>query len=303
MSKSDIKKCFKSRFDGGYIVEYDYAQLEIVGLAVLSDDPQLKSDLKNGLDLHCVNTAQLYRVKYEEVFDAYHSGDPEWTEKRKKTKQMSFQLQYGAGAKSMAESADVPLELAKQFIKEYYNRYPMVKSWQDNTMWRVQTGALPATDGVKTTRGYPAKKSVLETLTGRKFTFREKDSPEFMRDKGVMTSFSPTEVKNYPVQGFSTGDFMMVALQQLYKHLLKINFSGGKILPVNTIHDSIILDIHKDTPIYELNEIKDVLETVPKNLNETYPELNFDLDVHVDVEIGSNWGEMTDLKTFLAEKK
>jgi len=62
---SKIKECFTSRFEGGKIVEFDYSQLEVIGLAVLSKDPQLMKDLRDGLDLHCVNTASLYQKDYQ----------------------------------------------------------------------------------------------------------------------------------------------------------------------------------------------------------------------------------------------
>jgi len=49
---SDIKLCFTSRFRNGLILEADFSQLEVVGLAVLSGDPVLKDDILSGRDMH-----------------------------------------------------------------------------------------------------------------------------------------------------------------------------------------------------------------------------------------------------------
>ena len=89
---SDIKSCFPSRFEGGYIVEADFSQLEVVGLAALSQDSNLIEDLLSGRDMHRYYTAQRLGIKEEEV----------QPKDRTFTKRMTFQLQYGSGAANMA---------------------------------------------------------------------------------------------------------------------------------------------------------------------------------------------------------
>ena len=42
---SRIKSCFRSRFLGGVLLEVDFSQLEVVGVALLSNDPVLKDDI------------------------------------------------------------------------------------------------------------------------------------------------------------------------------------------------------------------------------------------------------------------
>ncbi len=61
---SNIKECFISRHKGGSLVEMDYSQLEIIGLAVLSKDTQLKEDIQSGIDMHCMNAATMYNDVY-----------------------------------------------------------------------------------------------------------------------------------------------------------------------------------------------------------------------------------------------
>ena len=89
-----IKDCFISRWGSdGYLMEVDFSQLEVVALAILSGDPVLKDDLLSGRDMHRMRAAELFGIPEASVTDG----------QRQLCKQLSFQLQYGAGYKSMAE--------------------------------------------------------------------------------------------------------------------------------------------------------------------------------------------------------
>lgn len=59
---SRIKSCFRSRFPSGVLLEVDFSQLEVVGVALLSNDPVLKDDIRSGRDMHRVRAAQLFGI-------------------------------------------------------------------------------------------------------------------------------------------------------------------------------------------------------------------------------------------------
>lgn len=283
-----VKIHFTSRFKGGSIVEMDFSQLEIIGLAILSDDPQLKQDINDGLDLHCVNTSALHREDYNVIKAAVDAGHKGWTAKRKVVKIFSFQLQYGAGPKTMAETAGVTIDKAKEFIEAYYNRYPIVKQWQEQCIAVVKGNAEATND--KTYLGVPAAKSWLSSPTGRWYCFKEQDSPEWMWETGILTSFSPTRIKNYPVQGFSTGDVVPLALGKIFRYLLHSK-SNKRIRFVNTVHDSLIFDVRPDLDVQVLRDIKEILEGLPREINYLWPDVKFDLPLLAGVEMGPSWGE------------
>lgn len=283
-----VKKHFTSRFEGGSIVEMDYSQLEVIGLAILSDDPQLKKDIRDGLDLHCANTAQLHNMTYEEVMKKYMAGDTYITAARKVVKIFSFQLQYGAGPKTMAESAECSVKEAQAFIDAYYTRYPRVQEWQEETIEKVKAAAIST--NTKTFRGYPAAKSKLRSATGREYSFTEQDAPQFMRERGELTSFSPTQIKNYPVQGFSTGDVVPLVLGKIGEYLYKQRIDD-KLVMCNTVHDSFIFDVHPECPIEQLRAIRDIMQGIPDTINFLWPYVNFDLPLSVGVEMGPNWAD------------
>jgi DNA polymerase I-like protein with 3'-5' exonuclease and polymerase domains len=47
-----VKRVFVSRWDGGYILEADFAQLEFRAAAFLSQDPVAMEEINTGFDVH-----------------------------------------------------------------------------------------------------------------------------------------------------------------------------------------------------------------------------------------------------------
>jgi DNA polymerase-1 len=297
---SKIKECFISRFKGGALYEIDYSQLEVIGLAILSKDPQLKDDLKSGIDMHCMNAANMFGNSYNAVHhcvnDDTHHDHAKWKEKRQIAKVFSFQLQYGSGAKNMAADQGVSVKIAEKFIAEYYDRYPEVKKWQESNIATVKLCHEPT--GKKSALGFPVNKGYLESPTGRRYEFTEYDSPEFMKDRGIHTSFSPTQIKNYPVQGFSTGDVVPLAIGEMMKYLY-MNELEDKILLINTIHDSVIIDTQPKEYLMLDDDLDEhlwnlchIMVSIGKSINNLWPDVDFDLPLNVDVKRGIDWGHM-----------
>ncbi len=295
---SNIKECFISRHKGGGLVEMDYSQLEIIGLAVLSKDTQLKEDIQSGIDMHCMNAANMYNDTYLHVELIYknpsHADHSLWKQRRQIAKVFSFQLQYGSGAQNMAESQGVHIKVAEEFIAQYYDRYKGVKKWQDRNIAQVKQYCEPT--GKKSKLGFPVNKGYLQSPTGRTYEFIEYDSPEFMKKRGTHTSFSPTQIKNYPVQGFSTGDIVPLALGEIMKYVYMQEIDES-ILLINTIHDSFIFDVpsQEDFPDLFLHiwNLMKIMKSIYMSANNLWPEVDFDLPLGVDVKTGSNWGNMT----------
>jgi len=91
---SRIKECFVSRWgEHGSIVEVDFSQLEVIGLAHLSGDEVLTQDILDGKDMHCVNAAFLYNEDYDVIRKAYLDEDPLWVKRRGIAKGPGFLIQ------------------------------------------------------------------------------------------------------------------------------------------------------------------------------------------------------------------
>ena len=97
-------------------------------------------------------------------------------------------------------------------------------------------------------------------------------------------------MKNYPVQGFAA-DIMFCMLGVLHRKI-KGSKLKDKLLLINTVHDSIVLDCHEDVLLEALPSIKRIMEATPFFLQKLY-NINFDLPLHVDIEYGKNWKSLT----------
>lgn len=268
----EIKRAYVPRHLGSMFIEYDYQQLEVIGLAVLSQDAQLLDDLRSGRDIHT------------ELFKDMHHREPSKAE-RKAFKPLTFGLIYGAGARTLAENAGCVLGEAKKFIATFYKRYPGVGFMHEALINRAKSERTLTTS--KTDKGYPVGMFVLRTNTGREYEFREYDS-EY---KPGTVSFSPTELKNWQVQGFATGDVVPLVIGEVVEELTASEWYGT-ILPVVTVHDSIMFEL---TDPEKLVEARNYLDGLLSNTRERIKRrFDFDpgIDFNVEGKVGYNWKEM-----------
>lgn len=286
---ANIKECFMSRFDDGYIMEADFSQLEVIGVAYLSQDKNMYEDILNGVDSHSQSASWLNDYSYEEIREGYLAGDEFFSNMRKKAKGPRFELQYGAGAKSIAENNGISKDAAQAFIDNYYGRYQTLKEWQDGNIRTVEQSRAP-TDR-KTASGVPLGTGVLKSITGREYRFYEFDAPEFLVRRGQLTSFSPTQIKNYPSQGFATGDVVPLVLGRLYRELKKDDSLRDRCLLINTVHDSVIFDCDSSVLDMAAHKVRDIMQSAPEMLKDRFG-LDFDLPLNVDVEYGRNWSDI-----------
>lgn len=272
-----IKHCFPSRFEHGWLLEADFSQLEIVGLAVLSGDEVLKDDILSGRDMHRWRAAELFSKPETAVSDA----------ERTTAKQLSFILQYGGGAKGMSEKLGVPVRLAEDFIKNYYGRYTRVKEWQKEIAEAVEGSRKPT--GEHTAAGYPKGAGEYKSATGRTYRFFEYDAPTWGWSKDPR--FSPTEMKNYPVQGFATADVMALYRGRVYRRLLAEGLTDG-ILPINTVHDSMMFDINGWGLVqYSKNLLEEEAAKIPEQLEKLWG-IKTTLPFKIECKVGRRWSEM-----------
>jgi DNA polymerase-1 len=275
---SDIKTCFKSRWgDGGLLVEVDFSQLEIVALAILSNDPVLKDDIITGRDMHTVRAAELFEVPEDKVTKS----------QRTLAKRLSFQLQYGAGAPSLAKKNGIPKVTAERFIESYYARYKRVKEWQDEIAKEVTASRVP-TDR-HTPKGMPSGMGQHVSATGRIYRFFEYDAPEWKRDG--MPSFSPTEMKNYPIQGFATGDVMALFRGLVFRRIFAEELQSVYLM-VNTVHDSVMFDVRADVGVGRLKTIcLDTAASLPEEIEKRW-DIKIDLPFNITFKFGLTWADL-----------
>lgn len=253
--KSRAKELFESRFPGGDIGQSDFSSLEIYCQANLTRCAQLVRDLLEGKDLHCVRLAEQEGMDYDEVLKlskGYEDADgnfvepvPEWDYKRTGAKVFSFRRAYGAGNQTIADGTGLPLETVEALAAAEDARYPEINKYFDALESTIVENAEPTSAFVNHPDN-PAirvqlKISHITTPDGKRYTFRSHPAPKFQLKQGVTSTFSPTERKNYPVQGMG-GQIMKLAMWIAVREFYRRHNWGGQALLVNTVHDAMYRD-------------------------------------------------------------
>ncbi|WP_407059296.1 DNA polymerase (plasmid) [Ralstonia syzygii subsp. celebesensis] len=248
--KSDVKLLFSSRFgDDGTICQSDFSSLEVYVQAILTLCANLIADLKSGKDMHCVRLAAKEGMDYDRVFELCKIiADPDWDYRRTKAKVFSFQRAYGAGKAKIAESTGMPEDEVQALIDAEEARYPEISAYFDELTKEIKQGRRPTGRVVPhpDIKGLTVQlgKSYSTTPDGKRYCYYESPSPKFLAERGQLASFSPTEIKNYSVQG-TGGEWakaaMWLSLRAFYHYR---NFNGLALL-VNQVHDAVYGDFHK----------------------------------------------------------
>lgn len=288
--KSVAKAMFISRFgDDGKIIQSDFTALEVYVQAILTKCHQLIEDLKAGLDMHCVRVSQAKGEPYERVYQlAVIDKDKLWAGFRTKAKIFSFQRAYGAGAALIAESTGMAREDVDALIVAENERYPEIEPFYEeltnHLKWnRVLTGKYFQHPDIPGLTCNPAK-AFYRTPDGKLYSWRENAAPEFLAKKGTPVSFSPTEIKNYPVQG-TGGEWAKAAMWLVVRAFYaRKNFNGLALL-VNQVHDALYLDAHKDAALDAAALLHACMEEAS-----TFMEYYFDWPIPVPVPSETTWG-------------
>lgn len=288
--KSKVKQVFVSRFPGGKIIQSDFTSLEIYIQAILTGDQQMIDDLKAGLDMHCARVATVYKVDYVTVYElARVKEEGLWVDRRTKAKVFSFQRAYGAGAAKIAATTGMDQTEVEELIAAENIRYPAVEPFYEK-LGRTIEASKRNVRKVIPHPNFPAKQVELRTgyyrtPDNKLYAYMEQPSPEWVvKQKGVWTGFSPTEIKNYIVQG-EGGEWakaaMWLCVRAYYHHQ---NF-GGLALLVNQVHDACYADAD-DSVAFEAAALLHACMEAASELMEIY--FGWPQPVHVPSE--TKWG-------------
>ena len=239
-----VKRVFVSRWDGGYICEADFAQLEFRTAAYLAQDEVAMEEINTGFDVHSY-TAQV-------ISDA---GQPT---SRQEAKAHTFAPLFGATGygRSKAEEA---------YYIHFTEKYKGVAAWHKNL----------ADEAIRFNK--------ITNVSGRQYAF-----PDVKRNaRGGVSHF--TMIKNYPVQGFATGDVVPVVLIELEERL-----KGLRSCLVNTVHDSTVIDIHPEEKETVLQIIEDMNEGLTDLIEKAY-NVQMNVPLLLESKIGPNWLDVQDV--------
>ena len=177
---------------------------------------------------------------------------------RQDAKAHTFAPLYGATGfgRSQAEAA---------YYKHFNEKYTGVTAWHSRL----------AKEAVNTRR--------ITTPSGRQFSF-----PDVIRKTNGTVSFF-TQIKNYPVQSFATADIVPVALLHI-DTLLK----DMRSCVVNSVHDSIVIDVHPDEQEQVINVIQSTNDALPSLITTRWGVV-FNVPLLLEAKIGDNWLDVVDV--------
>ena len=278
-SKSKVKEMFTSRFgEEGRIVEVDFSALEVVDLAAVSGDTNLLRMLTEGIDMHCYRLAAKLKEPYEDVKRKCKSVDEadhaRYSRMRTDIKPRAFAHQYGATAAGISYSTGCSLEEAEEFKAIEFKLFPESNAFPvEHVRPQVEATGLAElperefTEGVGWSlyrRGYYQAKS------GTCYSFRQYE--QWQEGQKIM-DYKGTQIANYPIQGESAL-IVQAACGLVIREFIKRGFFGGKVLPINTVHDAIYLDCATEALAIEAGTlVREIMEGTPKWLAEKIPAL------------------------------
>ncbi|OHB17807.1 MAG: hypothetical protein A2749_00990 [Parcubacteria group bacterium RIFCSPHIGHO2_01_FULL_45_26] len=215
----------------GYkFASFDYSQIDLRSLALLSSDEKLIEFFKSGGDIHADVASALFNVPKDKVDK----------EMRRRAKVINFGIIYGMGVLALKANLNSSRAEAEEFLARYFNTFSGVTKYLE----QVKKGARE--------RGYT------ETYFGRRRYYPELNTgPEYMQKA------AERQAQNAPVQGTSA-DIIKLAMVGVDKYIEKKNFRDGVHLLLQ-IHDELIYEIKEEVAESVSKEIKNIMESVVPN--------------------------------------
>ena len=230
--------------DGYQLVAADYSQIELRIMAHLSGDKSLLSAFAEGRDVHQATAAEVFGMALDEVS----------SEQRRAAKAINFGLIYGMSAFGLAKQLNISRYDAQEYVNLYFERYPGVKQYMDNT------------------RELAHEQGYVETLFGRRLYL-----PEINSRNGQRRQYAERTAINAPMQG-TAADIIKKAMIQLDQSLVASSLDARMVMQV---HDELVFEVaKKDIGALTVLAHKD-MESAAK----------LDVPLLVEVGVGDNWDE------------
>jgi DNA polymerase-1 len=164
--------------DGHVLMAADYSQIELRIMAHLSGDKGLLKAFAAEQDVHRATAAEVFEVELDDV-----SAD-----QRRSAKAINFGLMYGMSAFGLGKQLGIPRHEAQEYIDLYFDRYPGVKAYMDNT------------------RESASKQGFVETVFGRRLYL-----PEINARNAQRRQYAERSAINAPMQGTAADIITAVA--------------------------------------------------------------------------------------------
>ena len=229
---------------GNILIAADYSQIELRIMAHLSGDTGLVNAFKNDFDVHSATAAEVFGT----------TADAVDSEQRRRAKAINFGLIYGMSAFGLARQLKIEQKQAKEYIEIYFDRYPGVKAYME------QTKELARENGY------------VETLFGRRLNL-----PNINAKNAAVRQYAERTAINAPMQG-TAADLIKLAMLKIDHWLIENNSSSKMIMQV---HDELVFETHPENQ----QQMTDIARKLMCGVTE------LSVPLVVDIGSGQNWKE------------
>jgi DNA polymerase I len=232
------------RAPGCRLIAADYSQIELRIMAHLSGDASLLAAFAEDRDIHQATAAEVFGTPQSDVT----------ADQRRSAKAINFGLIYGMSAFGLARQLGIGRGDAQKYVDLYFERYPGVKRYMDETRARARED------------GY------VETVFGRRLYL-----PEIQSRNAAQRQYAERSAINAPMQG-TAADIIKRAMIDVHAWLQGANLRTRLIMQV---HDELVLEAGAD----EVAAVTARLRAIMVQSGELRVPLK------VDVGVGDNWDE------------
>lgn len=220
-----IRKAFVSH--NGYLVSFDYSQIELRILAHMAHVTNLIDAFNQGKDIHRHTAALVFGVKDEEVTP----------QMRSQAKAVNFGIIYGMSEFRLSKDIGMSISEARDFINKYFETYPEVKTYMDEVVETCKKQGYVST--------LLNRKRYIPTINDKNFMVRQQAQRYAM---------------NTPIQG-TGADILKLVMIEVDKALKEKNLKSQMILQV---HDELIFDVFEDELEEVMSLVKEKMENCIK---------------------------------------
>lgn len=255
--KSELGRRIRDGFiaDKGYVLSaFDYSQIELRVVAILSGDKKMTEIFVDRKDIHAGVASFVFGVPIDKVDK----------EMRRKAKVINFGIIYGMGVSSLRKNLGGTREEAQKFYDNYFNQFSGVR------------------DYLESVKIFAVKNIFTETLFGRRRYF-----PNINSRLPFLKSMAERTAINAPVQG-TAADIIKLAIRYANEDLEQAGLSDSAHL-VLQIHDELVFEIKEDVKEKAEKIIEKAMESV---LERSYIKYNGDIPILVNYGSGKNLGDV-----------
>lgn len=239
-----IRKAFIPSTDEHMFLSADYSQVELRLMAHMSKDQNMIDAFNNEADFHTATAAKIYKIPVDQVSK----------EMRSRAKTANFGIIYGISAWGLAERLDISRTEGKELITGYFESYPKVKQFMDESIEKARQNEF------------------VETLMGRRRYLKDINS-----SNAIVRGVAERNAINAPIQG-SAADVIKLAMVNIARRIKKEGLKSKMIIQV---HD----ELNFDCLISELDQMKALLKEEMENA------VQLSVPLTVEMGVGENWLE------------